>query len=74
MDIYILSTIGECSAYKPKQEGSVSIVISPIRIEGPETNLKVISGCNMWRGCKNAGCQFSLASRQGPKMSKVKAE
>lgn len=76
MDIYILSTIGECSAYKPKQGNAVSVVISPIRIEGGETNLKVISGCNMWRGCQNANCQFSLAARQGPKMkassSKVK--
>jgi len=71
MDIYILSTVGECSAYEPKQKGSVSIVISPIRIEGPENNLKVISGCNMWRGCQNANCQFSLASRQGPKVKKV---
>ena len=71
MDIYILSTIGECSVYEPKQSGSVSIVISPIRIEGSETNLKVISGCNMWRSCRNANCQFSLAARQGPKMKKV---
>ncbi len=70
MDIYILSTIGECSVYEPKQEDLISIVISPIRIEGTEMNLKVISGCNMWRGCQNQNCQFSLAARQGPKMEK----
>ena len=73
MDIYILSTIGECSVYEPKQKAPVSIVISPIRIEGPEANLKVISGCNMWRGCLNKNCQFSLASRQGPKMRKAES-
>ena len=71
MDIYILSQIGECASYEPKQRGVVSIVISPIRIEGTEGNLKVISGCNMWRGCQNAGCQFSLAARQGPKVAKA---
>jgi len=70
MDIYILSTIGECSTYEPKQKGSVSIVISPIRLEGTEANLKVISGCNMWRSCQNTGCQFSFAARQGPRMEK----
>ena len=73
MDIYILSTIGECSEYLPKQKEPSSIVISPIRIEGPEGSLKVISGCSLWRGCQNAGCQFSLAARQGPKMKKVKS-
>ena len=71
MDVYILSTIGECQAYKPVQRKPVSIVISPIRLEGGEGNLKVISGCNMWRGCQNADCQFSLAARQGPKMKKA---
>ena len=72
MDIYILSTIGECLAYEPKQEGPVSIVISPLRIEGPENNLKVISGCNMWQGCHNVSCQFSLAARQVPKRKATK--
>ena len=70
MDINIVSMNGECSEYEPKQKEAISIVISPIRIEGPETNLKVISGCNMWRSCQNAGCQFSLAGRQTPRIAK----
>lgn len=67
MDVYILSTIGECGDFLPKQKGAVSVVISPLRLEGKEGNLKVISGCNMWQGCKNDNCQFSVASRSKPK-------
>jgi len=68
MDVYILSTVGECSNYMPKQDGAVSVVISPLRLEGKEGNLKVISGCNMWQGCKNPNCHFSSAGREKPKV------
>lgn len=68
MDVYVASEIGTCSEYLPKQKESISIVISPIRIEGIEGNLKVVSGCNMWRGCKNDKCYFSSGARQGPKV------
>lgn len=73
MDIYFQSVIGECTQFKPMPKGiiGVSIVISPLRVEGKEGNIKVISGCSLWRGCQNANCQFSLAARQGPKMKKV---
>lgn len=71
MDIYIQSEIGVCSEFRPKQKDPISVVISPLRvegIEGKEGRLKIVSGCNMWRGCQNENCSFSLASRQGPKI------
>ena len=73
MDLYVVSAIGSCSSFEPQQEADVSIVISPLRVEGEEGNLKVISGCSLWRGCENSKCQFSLAARQGPKMEKSQA-
>ncbi len=27
-------------------------------------NLKLVSGCNLWRACVNADCWYSLAARQ----------
>jgi len=68
MDIYIQSEVGVCAEYKPRQKEPISIVISPIRIEGKEGNLKVISGCNMWRACQNENCYFSMASRAREKL------
>lgn len=68
MDIYIQSEIGSCSEYQPKQKEAISIVISPVRIEGTEGKLKIVSGCNMWRGCRNKNCYFSSAARQEPKV------
>ena len=68
MDIYIQSEIGACTEYLPKQKEPVSIVISPVRVEGTEGKLKVVSGCNMWRGCQNKNCYFSFAARQEPKI------
>ena len=69
MDVYILPVVGECKNYRPKQkEGVVSVVISPLRLEGKEGNLKVISGCNMWQGCLNENCHYSKAAREKPRM------
>jgi len=68
VDVYIQSEVGVCDQFLPKQEEPISIVISPIRIEGTEGHLKIISGCNMWRGCQNKNCYFSLAARSGEKV------
>lgn len=65
MEVYIQSEIGLCNEFQPKQKDAVSIVISPLRIEGGEKegHLKVISGCNMWQGCQNKNCYFSSGAR-----------
>jgi len=68
MDVYFTSEIGACADYLPKQKTPVSIVISPLRVEGSEGHLKVISGCNMWRGCENKNCYFSAAGRTGERV------
>ena len=68
MDIYVASEIGSCTEYLPKQKEPMSIVISPVRIEGTEGKLKVVSGCNMWQGCQNKNCYFSSAARKEPKI------
>lgn len=69
MDVYIQSEIGACTEYQPKQKAPVSVVISPLRIEGQEGHLKVVSGCNMWRSCTNRNCWFSDSARKEPKTS-----
>jgi len=68
MDIYIQSEIGSCSEYMPKREDPVSIVISPVRMEGEEGHLRFVHGCNMWQGCENPNCWFSKAARKNPRV------
>jgi len=71
MDIYFNSENGTCDQFKQTDEGereTVSIVVSPLRVEGTGTDkLKVISGCNMWLGCRNGNCFYSAAAREKPK-------
>ena len=72
MDIYIQSTVGECSEFisegKDAKE-SISIVISPLKVKtsGDEMTLRVINGCNMWQACFNKSCFFSKIARSAPK-------
>jgi len=66
MDLYVQSEIGVCNEFvKGSKKEQVSIVISPLRVEGAkEDQLRIIMGCNMWRACLNKACYFSLAARQ----------
>ena len=74
MDVYIQSEIGICQEFIPEgtimKKQSVSVVISPLKINSDEVqmSLKVISGCNMWIGCRNAKCFYSKAGREAPKI------
>ena len=71
MDIYFISNTGECSEFKEtltKPKETVSIIISPLRVEGKEGNIKVAHGCNLWRACQNKECYFSVAGRTGAKI------
>ena len=71
MDVYIQSEIGVCSEFEPRRKEPISIVISPIRVEGAESRLKIVSGCNMWHACTNVNCFFSGGARKQEKI-KVK--
>jgi hypothetical protein len=76
LDIYIKSDIGGCqefmSADANRKTEEVSIVISPLKITTHEDGtIRVISGCNMWQGCHNARCHFSMAARKAPKIKKA---
>jgi len=57
--------IGECQEFMTADghQESVSIVIAPLKVISSGPLLKVISGCNMWTGCFNDRCFYSLASR-----------
>lgn len=64
MDIYVQSEIGTCSEFMSAGvKEQVSIVVAPLRVEENESGrLKMVMGCNMWKSCQNARCQFSLLS------------
>ena len=72
MDIYFTYENGTCNQFQKMPEGKkeiVTIVVAPLRVEGTGTEkLKVISGCNMWQGCKNADCFYSSAARDKPRI------
>lgn len=68
MEIQILSTIGPCTeAIIDGTKQEISVVISPLKINSDEKNIKVISGCNMWKACQNKHCQYSLLARDNTK-------
>ncbi len=72
MEIYFQSQIGLCEEFKSERKGAkgqASIVISPLKVLGVDTNsMKVISGCSMWQACKNQHCHFSSEARKLPKL------
>jgi len=70
MDVYISSEIGECNGFTEEsgRKETVSIVISPLRVESSEDRLKVVSGCSMFADCQNGQCYFSAAARVKPKI------
>ena len=65
--IQILATIGECSNYMPtidhKEKITVSIVIAPLKVQGNPDKMKFSEGCNMFEGCFNPDCYYSVAAR-----------
>lgn len=70
MDIYLESEIGECNNFtlNGKKERT-SIVIAPLRVEGPESRLKFATGCNLFVDCENKHCYYSAAGRARPKVA-----
>jgi len=71
VDVYITEQVGECNNYieegKTKKE-TVTIIISPLRIETKEDTLKVVSGCSMFSSCGDRRCHYSAAARKLPKI------
>lgn len=68
MEVNIQAVQGVCNEFiddKGKKQ-TVSIVISPLKLTTNEDQNKIVvqTGCNLWRACKNAGCFYSMASRQ----------
>jgi hypothetical protein len=64
--INIQAAIGECTEFKTSgRKQTVQVVISPLKVTTSEDGLtvKVTSGCNLWKGCGNDKCQYSLIAR-----------
>ena len=72
MDIYFTYESGGCDQYQEKpgsKKEMVTKVMAPLRVEGTGTEkLKLISGCNMFQGCKNPNCFYSSGGRERPKI------
>lgn len=62
LTVNIVSVIGPCAEFTNEYEGKeeVSVVISPLKVTQEDSILRVNSGCNLWKACKNSQCHFSL--------------
>lgn len=71
MDINVQATIGECTEFigDDGERKALSVAIAPVHVElnESESRLKVVTGCNMWKSCHNAGCYYSLEARKRSK-------
>ena len=74
MEVNLQSTPGICSEYIDEhgKKKEITVVISPIKAltSNDGSAVKLVSGCNMWKSCKNENCYFSLAARQKKEKSK----
>jgi len=70
-DIHLTYLNGECKEFTlgGKKE-CISIVIAPLKVTDDGKEIKLKSGCNMWKACQNPNCEFSQVSYGGPKKSK----
>jgi len=60
--------IGECKGFtQDGKKSAMSIVIAPLKVSDTGQEFKLQSGCNFWKACQNAGCQYSQLSYGGPK-------
>jgi len=71
VEIKVEASPGVCNQFMDDRgkKGEVTVVIAPLRIETNEdaSRLNITMGCNLWRSCMNAGCYYSLASREKKK-------
>ena len=67
-DIHLSYQIGECKEFTQcSKKQIVSIVIAPLKVTDDGKEIKLKSGCNMWKACQNINCEFSQISYGGPK-------
>ena len=76
MQINLQSTPSICSEYvdEHNRKREIMVVISPIKALTSDDGsaVKLISGCNMWKSCRNENCYFSMAARQKKEKSRHK--
>ncbi len=77
MDIYFTAQAFDCNQYQPSESGELetaAAVIAPLRVEGTGTEkLKVINGCNLFQGCHNPNCFYSIAARERSRLGEKSA-
>ncbi len=70
-DIHFTYQNGECKEFTLSgKKQSISIVIAPLKVTDDGKEIKLKSGCNMWKACQNPNCEFSQVSYGGPKKAK----
>ncbi len=68
-DIHLTYSIGACTDFMQGGKAqTVSIVIAPLKVTDDGNEIKLKSGCNMWKACQNPKCEFSQVSYGGPKI------
>lgn len=76
MDIYFTYESGVCDQHQKEDDGelfTITKVIAPLRVQGNDQDgLKLISGCNFYKGCRNSGCEYSQAARELSKRTNPK--
>jgi len=67
MEVNLQATPGICSEYidEHNKKREITVVITPIKALTSDDGsaVKLISGCNMWKSCRNENCYFSMAAR-----------
>ncbi len=67
-DIHLNYSIGECKDFMQNgKKQTVSIVIAPLKVTDDGTEVRIKSGCNMWKACQNPNCELSQVAYGGPK-------
>lgn len=61
MEIKAETQIGKCDQFLAGDGDYIdtSIVIFPLKLVERDNIVKIVWGCNLWRSCRNADCQFS---------------
>ncbi len=75
MEINVQATLGQCDQFigEDREQRVISVAIAPLRVNMNEDQdkLAIISGCNMWKSCYNAGCYYSSEARKKAQAGKV---
>lgn len=71
-NVYFQAQIGVCTEFiQDGKKQQASVVISPLKVVSgqkvgvsgePDDTIRVNSGCNLWKACKNRACSFAMIS------------